>query len=260
MTILSLTENRKELANAITSVTGRKMLYQGPPTFIFTDGTFVITRDGNLEVKDFEDNVGVLKELAAQRLIDDSWDEDRYILSIDLPMNRYSVRSITHLLQIIWSKEELINKAAETKACFRLSKEFIERIIKEPPTSVSEFLLLWNEAGGEEVTKGLAFDEEGIHFTGFPYTEDGEWTKAYTDLVAAIGNEACIARRVKFAKPDVENERYYFRVWLIRLGFDGDDYKISRKKLLSNLSGNSAFRTEEQRVLHAEKYRRKEEC
>ena len=259
MTILSLTENRKDLVNAITSVTGRKMRYQGPPTFVFTDGTFSVTREGDLEVKDFKKNVDVLKQLAAQKLIDNSWDEDRDKLSIDLPMKRYCPRSLTYLLQIIWGKEELINKAVGTRVGFKISQEFISKLREEPPTSVSEFLFSWNEAGGEEVTKGISFDEERIYFTGFPYTEDPEWVKAYTDLAAAIGNEACIARRIKFAKPEVDNEKYYFRVWLVRLGFDGDEYKVSRKKLLANLSGNCAFRTEEQRVLHTQKYGRKEE-
>ena len=42
MTILSLAENRKELVNAISSITGNKMVYQGPPTFSFSDGVFTV--------------------------------------------------------------------------------------------------------------------------------------------------------------------------------------------------------------------------
>jgi hypothetical protein len=40
----------------------------------------------------------------------------------------------------------------------------------------------------------------------------------------------------------VENEKFAFRVFLIRLGFVGDEYKTARKILLRNLSGNSAFK------------------
>ncbi len=253
MTILTLTKNRKELVNAITSITGIKLRYQGPPTFEFTDGTFTITKGGDLEVEDIKKNEGVLKELAAKKLIDDSWDEGRDILSIELPIKRYSVRTLTFLLQIVWSKEEIINKAVGTRAGFRLSQEFISNLREEPPTSVSEFLSLWEQAG-KDVTKGLSFDNEKIYFTGFPYTEDPDLVRAYSDLVAGIGNEACNSRRIKFAKPVIENEKYYFRVWLVRLGFDGDEYKTSRKKLLANLSGSAAFRTEEQRLIHLQKH------
>ena len=40
----------------------------------------------------------------------------------------------------------------------------------------------------------------------------------------------------------VENEKYAFRCFLLRLGMIGDDYKTSRKILLQNLTGSSAFK------------------
>jgi hypothetical protein len=43
-------------------------------------------------------------------------------------------------------------------------------------------------------------------------------------------------------KTEVENEKYAFRCFLIRLGFVGTEYKAERKTLLKNLSGNSAFK------------------
>lgn len=72
MTILTLTKNRRELVDMLYSLTGVKMRYQGPPTFQYTDGTFIIDREGKLLVEDFMENVDVLKELATQKLIDDS--------------------------------------------------------------------------------------------------------------------------------------------------------------------------------------------
>lgn len=44
------------------------------------------------------------------------------------------------------------------------------------------------------------------------------------------------------AKP-VENDKYAFRCFLLRLGFIGDEYKADRKLLLRNLSGSAAFKT-----------------
>ena len=256
MTIISLTENRKDLVNAITTVTGKKMQYQGPPTFAYTIEGLTVNKKGNLEVDDIVANVDVLKELAAQKLIDNSWDEDRDILSISMPMEGHSVESLIRLLQIIWSKEDLINKAVGTKAGFRISTDFLNSLKEEPLTSISEFLLFWQKAGGKLTTIGISFDKEAVSITGFPYTEDAGWIKAYSDLAAAIGKEAKTAKRVKAAKADAENEKYYFRVWLVRLGFEGETFKESRKKLLSNLSGNCAFRTQEQKEIHLQKYRR----
>lgn len=257
MTILTLTKNRRELVDMLYSLTGVKMRYQGPPTFQYTDGTFTIDREGKLMVEDFMGNVGVLKELAAQKLIDDSWDEDRSILSIDIPIGAHTAESLTHLIQILWTKEELINKAVGAPRGFEISHRFIEMLYEEPPASVSEFLFLWEKAGGEDTTKGIRFDERKIHFEGFPCTEEPEWIRAYMDLATAICNEALITKKVKLTKAAPDNERYYFRVWLVRVGFSGDKYKSSRKVLLSKLEGNAAFRTRAQELEHKAKYERK---
>ena len=40
----------------------------------------------------------------------------------------------------------------------------------------------------------------------------------------------------------VDNEKYAFRCFLLRLGFIGADYKTDRKILLKNLEGSSAFK------------------
>ena len=41
----------------------------------------------------------------------------------------------------------------------------------------------------------------------------------------------------------VENEKYAFRCFLLRLGFIGAEYKTERKILLKNLTGSSTFKS-----------------
>ena len=50
------------------------------------------------------------------------------------------------------------------------------------------------------------------------------------------------SKRITAKERTVDNEKYAFRCFLLRLGFIGDAYKTSRKILLKNLDGNSAFR------------------
>ena len=50
------------------------------------------------------------------------------------------------------------------------------------------------------------------------------------------------ATRVTAKEKEVDNEKYAFRCFLLRLGFIGEEYKTERKILLKNLSGSSAFR------------------
>jgi len=47
------------------------------------------------------------------------------------------------------------------------------------------------------------------------------------------------------------------RVWLLKLGFIGKEFKAARKIILSRLSGDGAFRTEEARQVAEAKRGRK---
>ena len=42
-------------------------------------------------------------------------------------------------------------------------------------------------------------------------------------------------------KTETDNDKYTFRVWLMRLGMIGNEYKLVRKILLQNLDGNGAY-------------------
>lgn len=50
-------------------------------------------------------------------------------------------------------------------------------------------------------------------------------------------------KRINATEKEVDNEKYAFRCFLLRLGFIGNEYKAERKILLRNLSGSSAFKT-----------------
>lgn len=58
---------------------------------------------------------------------------------------------------------------------------------------------------------------------------------------------ALTQQRVQAKDVDDSNEKYSLRVWLIRLGLNGNDCKADRKRLLENLSGHTAFRNDAER-------------
>ena len=72
------------------------------------------------------------------------------------------------------------------------------------------------------------------------------WTadevKAYTDFIGKLCEFSANAKRVSMKEKAVDNEKYAFRCFLLRLGFIGADFKTDRKILLRNLDGSSAFR------------------
>lgn len=81
-----------------------------------------------------------------------------------------------------------------------------------------------------------------LDFPWFPADASPEETRAYMDLVTALSKTAKESKRITAKDRPVENEKYAFRCFLLKLGFIGDEFKQSRKVLLKNFSGNSAWR------------------
>jgi len=94
----------------------------------------------------------------------------------------------------------------------------------------------------------LGIDELPVQRTAetlkFPWFSDGldaDTVKAYATLIGFICAAAKGKKRVNARERDPENKRYAMRVFLLSLGFVGEEYKISRKILLSRLDGNAAY-------------------
>ena len=81
-----------------------------------------------------------------------------------------------------------------------------------------------------------------LDFPWFQPDVSPDEVKAYMDLVTALCKMAKEAKRITAKDKPVENEKYAFRCFLLRLGFIGDEFKTSRKILLKNFTGSSAFK------------------
>lgn len=251
MKILILTEDRKTVAKALAEALGEKQRYMGPPSFSYQVGPYEILRDNTIEVDEAKADLGLLRNLNAQGFIDDSWDEGRSIMEISLPLTGHDGRTLNNLVRMLYSRAEIINKAIGCAGTFSIEDELITLLDESRPDMKEDFMKLWEKHKGK--CSGLLIDDEKITFAGFPSNEDGRVSKAYMDLVSLMNSLALNAKRVNIEKPDMTNEKYSFRVWLIRLGMKGDDYKLTRMILLEKLSGHSAFRTKDQELAAKEK-------
>ena len=106
------------------------------------------------------------------------------------------------------------------------------------------------DAKGSLIKRALGIDglpievsENKVSFPWFPQMPDTEETKAYTHFISALCEMAKNAKRVTVTEKAVDNEKYAFRCFLLRLGFIGAEYKAERKILLKNLTGSSAFKS-----------------
>ena len=213
---------RKELVKAISRITGIKAEYQGMPTTNFVIGDFTVTAEGALVYDDKIDAGELLNELAEagfEGTADKSEGKELKvpepdILTIEIPADRVNTENLQKLLD---AKGALIRKALGIDS--------------------------------------LAFEihEDRVSFPWF-IDPAPDHAMAYTQFIAAICKMSTEQKRVTAKVREVNNEKYAFRCFLLRLGFIGNEFKQSRKILLSNLDGSSAFKTvkEEPKEVHDE--------
>lgn len=111
-------------------------------------------------------------------------------------------------------------------------------------TAVTKLL----DAKGNLIRKALGITDLRIELledrVAFPWFSqvDADSVAAYTHFISALCEMSRNAKRVTATEKPVENEKYAFRCFLLRLGFIGTEYKAERKILLRNLSGSTAFK------------------
>lgn len=248
MQIVTTAADRKEIVKAMEIILGMKAKYQGPPTFAYVIGSFTVDRNGAVETDSEEEGNGMKQELTARGLVK----ADETTFKVELPMTGMTADAVKNLLYMIHGKQYLLQKAIGADT-IQVSGKLVERLQSEDAKDIETVLRI----AGEEQPLGIAFSEERISFSGFPF--DAERVKAYTELAALMVKGAKEAKRVSPKETIEKNEKYYMRIWLVRLGLDGKEAKETRRVLLQNLKGHTAFRTEADKEKWMEKNSKKKE-
>ena len=214
---------RKALVTAISEILGTKAKYMGMPTMAYDFGGLIVDKTGALE---FEENIfskdikDLLKSLAEKGFTTENskdLEQDEEVseeskempqsenvgLTVSVPLEYVKVGNLTNLLDV---KGDLIKKALGTEGL---------------PIEITE---------------------DAITFPWFETLLDSDTAKTYTRFISKLCEMSKKQKRINNTENKVENEKYAFRCFLLRLGFIGDEYKTDRKILLKNLSGSSAFK------------------
>lgn len=201
-------QDRKELVGIVSKVVGMKAVYQFMPTCAFVISNITVEKDGTMvwdERTDQDTIEAVIIALAVAGFnpIKDETEAEETGLTIEIPLEKVSIVNLTKLLD---AKGELIKKAL----------------------------------GVEDIR--IELKEDRIAFPWFQELPSPEEIKAYSHFIAALCEMALKQKWITTKEKPVDNEKYAFRCFLLRLGFIGAEYKTARKILLKNLSGSSAFR------------------
>ena len=219
---------RKALVTAIGEILEVRPQYKGMPSAAYEIDYFTVTKEGTLEFDDRADSEEVenlLEQLAERGIVAapaemaQAWlnareaelseksetepQEANAGLTVEIPLDKVAVGNLTKLLD---AKGNLIRKAL----------------------GITDLRI--------EVL------DDRVAFPWFEELPDSDAAKAYTHFISALCEMSRNAKRVTATEKPVENEKYAFRCFLLRLGFIGSEYKAERKILLKNLTGSSAFK------------------
>ena len=246
MKIIYSLKERKPFVQALEEITGTKSVYKKSPTFAYEVGCLTITKDGDLE---FDDHVDAdsMKEILNEL-------EKRGFVAKENPYKRMQENS----LEEKEGSEETVPEEDEQEAALEPKemgltvsmprKYFNDQALTNLKNLVeSKQTLIKNALGIAELP--IEVGEEKVSFPWFeikPADEDA--VTAYTHFMYALCEMARNQRRINGTEKEVENEKYAFRCFLLRLGFIGEQYKVERKILLQNLSGSAAFKNNKDKV------------
>ena len=223
ITINAQGAERKRLVNTIAEWLGEDAHYCGAPTFAYEIGRFTIEKSGSLTFSDMLDSEVV--ERLLEHIYDEGFDIDQSHteeddtdstdnvigdlsgISIQLPASMFTEASLANLQAIIDAKGNLIKKALKAEA------------------------LPINRLG------------DRYDFPWFRPYADPQEVQAYMHFITALCEMARTQKRITAKEKEVDNEKYAFRCFLLRLGFIGEEFKAERKILLRNLTGSSAFKS-----------------
>jgi hypothetical protein len=211
---------RKEAADCVGAVIGIPPVYMKAPSYAYSIGKATLDRNAVLALPYLSKTTqtAVLSALRTAGFLPEVTEDmadtpisetipDRLV--IQLPLADFSDTALDNLDKLIASKATLLKKAIGTDNL---------TVVRNGETATLDFPWFNVNATQDEIA-------------------------AYTQLVTALCDMAKKQQCILATDKSVENEKYAFRCFLLRLGFIGETYATTRKILLQNLSGNGSHKS-----------------
>ena len=253
-------EERKAMVGIISKVLNTKPAYCGAPTFSYKIGAFEITKDGSLCFDDVTDEATVARVRTALReagfTSEDGEDKVSCADTVaDAPSRTEAATSETPCEDTAQNDSTPMETAMDTPTFTETAEADVDSLSISLPRSLftetalknldallrSKGRLIRHAFDIREATYTLTDDR--ITFAWLHGTITDETAKAYAEFISKLCLMARTQKRVTAKEKIVDNEKYAFRCFLLRLGMIGNAYKESRKILLQNLTGSSAFKS-----------------
>ena len=263
MTLTTNTTDRKALAKAIAEELGTTAKYMGPPTFGYQIGDYILDKEGNLHGDDFEalrpflQRNGIIPEDEAPEVPEQTEPEtestgDVDQVSVSVPADDLTALQMKNLIFMLYTKQYLISRMTGGDL-INIPDNLIARLMEQAPETTADFIPLLDAAKEDGLT-GFDFADGKVTLTYRAHQDEPERNMVYAMLTVRILKAAKEATRIFPERQEPENEKYFARAWLLRIGYGGADSKAERNLLLKHLKGHSAFPNDDAANRHKEKY------
>ena len=258
--------DRKQLVSIITRETGIKAAYQGMPSMAYAISDITVEKDGAMVWDERTDDATIQRitealaaagfegiredhEAPASAETEAPAEPDTATepveLTVGIPTSKHTGASLRNLINLLYTRASLLNKALGTS--FRVDVALTEALQDDACILTTGSLLKAIgdfEAEHGKAIDGLTITPEEITFGSLPETTDTEKLHTFTILCGMMSKQAIDQKRIQAKAVNEDNETYALRIWLTRLGMNGPEFKTTRKVLMENLTGHSAFRTD----------------
>lgn len=205
-------EQRKALVQAISEITGKPTVYASGAGRSYAVGELMVDKDGVLDYSRRDGFIHPLVTGLAERGFpcepqdgDSLQGREQSVLYIEMPLDGFTGATLGNLERLIATKATLIKKAVCAEAL------------------------------------PIDLTENTLRFPWFSANASPEEIQAYAVFISRLCTTAKTQKRVTAVERTVDNEKYAFRCFLLKLGFIGDKYKTARRIMLARLEGNSAY-------------------
>jgi len=239
---------RKVLATAVGGILNAKVSYKGPPTYEFKVGKVIIGRDGTVSLNSKHD-----KDAATANRLLEGLSERGFEPFLIEEANDQATGEPSN--EVVIPKEE-------DEDDLPFGEEYDADIVLEPPdkqvikipldgfdeASIQNLRLLVDskalliKKSMEVATTPIVKTNTTIDFPWFERMLLPDEITAYSNFIKALCDMAKRQKRVIAVEKPTDNEKFTFRLFLVRLGLIGDEYADTRRILLKNLPGNGSWK------------------
>ena len=226
-------DRRKALVAVMRDTLQDATRYLGAPSFAFQVGAYTVDKNGTVTCPDGTDEVQI--EMLIRELAHDGFTGERVKEPVKPIEQKAAETQKQEIVTPTLASLDRLSVETPRDGISPTAMENLRRLVASKET------LLKKALGSDSLP--ITEHPDRIEFEWFRPTDDQTVIAAYYQLVQGLCELARTQKRASATEQDVENEKYAFRCFLLRLGFIGAEYKEARKILLKNLSGNAAFRT-----------------